>query len=403
MSLPPGNATTPVAAAPATNIIPTPTGITAAPITAVQVANLGLPSAGLQMPGVGIALPIPVPVSTVPLTLALPPSSVASTPAAVVEGTSGPVATAPLVNVQPSSTGETLLQKRKRGRPPGSSKKRLQAAAGLKEANGATAITADEGVVATVPGGLALSQQPDPNATKKPRGRPRGSTSKGKGLPLLPYILQVQPGQDLVAEISRVARQQDSGACMLAANGAVVGATLQHQFGGMVTVVKGPLEIVSLTGVVELEDARGTRTGFLNAALSATGAIVAGTVVGSLCAATPVQVVLGLMSNGNSSTSATPSVAEPSAGGAEEVKMEEAAAGPTVPVPVGVVTAAPAPAAVPVAAAVSVPAAAVPVPTVSVPAPAAAVPVPAAAVPVPAAAVPVPAAAVPVPVAAPVQ
>lgn len=388
MSLPPGNATTPVADAPATTGIPTSAGIASTPVTAVQLANLGLQSGGLQIPGVGITLPVPVPVSTVPLTVALPPSSAASSPATVAEGAAVPVASAPLVNVQPSSTGETLLQKRKRGRPPGSSKKRLQAAAGLKEANLATAITADAGLVASpVSGGLALPHQTDLNSTKKPRGRPRGSTSKGKGLPLLPYILQVQPGQDLVAEISRVARQQDSGACMLAANGAVVGATLQHQFGGMVTVVKGPLEIVSLTGVVELEDARGTRTGFLNAALSATGAIVAGTIVGSLCAATPVQVVLGLMSNGNSSTSATASVAEPSAGGAEEVKVEEAAAGPTVPVPVGVVTTTSTPAAVPVAAAVSTPVAAVPVPAVPTHVPASAVPMPAAAqVPVPAAA-----------------
>ncbi|CAN6288705.1 unnamed protein product [Urochloa humidicola] len=151
-------------------------------------------------------------------------------------------------------------------------------------------------------GGFSISSPPsDPNA--KRRGRPPGSGKKKQfealgswGIAFTPHILTVKAGEDVASKIMTFSQQGPRTVCILSANGAISNVTLRQPAtsGGLVTY-EGRFEIISLSGsflLAEDGDTR-SRTGGLSVALAGSdGRVLGGCVAGMLMAATPVQVVV---------------------------------------------------------------------------------------------------------------
>lgn len=186
------------------------------------------------------------------------------------------------------------LVKKKRGRPrkygpDGSIGLGLKTAAvGVTEATGAQS------------GGAGSTPNPD----GKRRGRPPGSGKKkqldalgSSGTSFTPHIITVKPNEDVASKIMAFSQQGPRTTCIISANGALCTATLRQPAtsGGIVTY-EGHFDILSLSGsflLAEDGDTR-SRTGGLSVALAGSdGRIVGGCVAGMLMAATPVQVVVG--------------------------------------------------------------------------------------------------------------
>ncbi|KAL6906351.1 hypothetical protein ACP4OV_003952 [Aristida adscensionis] len=152
------------------------------------------------------------------------------------------------------------------------------------------------------PHGFSISSPPsDPNA--KRRGRPPGSGKKKQfealgswGIAFTPHILTVKAGEDVASKIMTFSQQGPRTVCILSANGAISNVTLRQPAtsGGLVTY-EGRFEIISLSGsflLAEDGDTR-SRTGGLSVALAGSdGRVLGGCVAGMLMAATPVQVVV---------------------------------------------------------------------------------------------------------------
>ncbi|GJM91542.1 hypothetical protein PR202_ga07922 [Eleusine coracana subsp. coracana] len=152
------------------------------------------------------------------------------------------------------------------------------------------------------PHGFSISSPPsDPNA--KRRGRPPGSGKKKQfealgswGIAFTPHILTVKAGEDVASKIMTFSQQGPRTVCILSANGAISNVTLRQPAtsGGLVTY-EGRFEIISLSGsflLAEDGDTR-SRTGGLSVALAGSdGRVLGGCVAGMLLAATPVQVVV---------------------------------------------------------------------------------------------------------------
>ncbi|KAG8092645.1 hypothetical protein GUJ93_ZPchr0012g20159 [Zizania palustris] len=150
--------------------------------------------------------------------------------------------------------------------------------------------------------GFSISSPPsDPNA--KRRGRPPGSGKKKQfealgswGIAFTPHILTVKAGEDVASKIMAFSQQGPRTVCILSANGAISNVTLRQPAtsGGLVTY-EGRFEIISLSGsflLAEDGDTR-SRTGGLSVALAGSdGRVLGGCVAGMLMAATPVQVVV---------------------------------------------------------------------------------------------------------------
>uniref|UniRef100_A0A0E0BE31 AT-hook motif nuclear-localized protein n=1 Tax=Oryza glumipatula TaxID=40148 RepID=A0A0E0BE31_9ORYZ len=188
------------------------------------------------------------------------------------------------------------------------------------------------------PHGFSISSPAsDPNA--KRRGRPPGSGKKKQfealgswGIAFTPHILTVKAGEvnpdlktkrlsflpsflldpsvqpaiaesaaavqqvDVASKIMAFSQQGPRTVCILSANGAISNVTLRQPAtsGGLVTY-EGRFEIISLSGsflLAEDGDTR-SRTGGLSVALAGSdGRVLGGCVAGMLMAATPVQVVV---------------------------------------------------------------------------------------------------------------
>lgn len=151
-------------------------------------------------------------------------------------------------------------------------------------------------------GGFSIGSPPsDPSA--KRRGRPPGSGKKKQfealgswGIAFTPHILAVKAGEDVASKIMTFSQQGPRTVCILSANGAISNVTLRQPAtsGGLVTY-EGRFEIISLSGsflLAEDGDTR-SRTGGLSVALAGSdGRVLGGCVAGMLMAATPVQVVV---------------------------------------------------------------------------------------------------------------
>ncbi|KAI5074773.1 hypothetical protein GOP47_0010734 [Adiantum capillus-veneris] len=163
------------------------------------------------------------------------------------------------------------------------------------------------------------SPSPTPMSTlqKRGRGRPPGSGKNQQlaalgelicgtaGAGFTPHAITVATGEDVAARIMSFSQQGPRGICILSANGAISNVTLRQPStsGGTVTY-EGRFEILSLSGSFLVMDSNGTRsrTGGLSVSLAGPdGRVVGGGVAGMLTAASPVQVVVGSFICGNNS------------------------------------------------------------------------------------------------------
>uniref|UniRef100_A0ACD5UTY3 Uncharacterized protein n=2 Tax=Avena sativa TaxID=4498 RepID=A0ACD5UTY3_AVESA len=149
-------------------------------------------------------------------------------------------------------------------------------------------------------GGAGSNSNPD----GKRRGRPPGSGKKkqldalgSSGTSFTPHIITVKPNEDVASKILSFSQQGPRTTCIISATGSLCTATLRQPAtsGGIVTY-EGHFEILSLSGsylLAEDGDTR-SRTGGLSVALAGSdGRIVGGSVAGMLMAANLVQVVVG--------------------------------------------------------------------------------------------------------------
>eukprot|EP00268_Persea_americana_P003769 TRINITY_DN1114_c1_g1_i3.p1 TRINITY_DN1114_c1_g1~~TRINITY_DN1114_c1_g1_i3.p1 ORF type:complete len:339 (+),score=80.90 TRINITY_DN1114_c1_g1_i3:347-1363(+) len=144
---------------------------------------------------------------------------------------------------------------------------------------------------------------------KRSRGRPPGSGRKQQlaslgewlsgsaGMGFTPHIITIPVGEDIATKIMSFSQQGPRAVCILSANGAVSTVTLRQpaSSGGSVTY-EGRFEILCLSGSYLLTDDGGSRsrTGGLSVSLSSPdGRVIGGGVGGMLIAATPVQVMVG--------------------------------------------------------------------------------------------------------------
>eukprot|EP00250_Pteridium_aquilinum_P001999 c12211_g1_i1 orf=318-1499(+) len=152
---------------------------------------------------------------------------------------------------------------------------------------------------------------------KRGRGRPPGSGKNQQlaalgemicgsaGAGFTPHAITVATGEDVAARIMSFSQQGPRGICILSANGAISNVTLRQPStsGGTVTY-EGRFEILSLSGSFLVTDSGGTRsrTGGLSVSLAGPdGRVVGGGVAGMLMAASPVQVVVGSFMCGGTS------------------------------------------------------------------------------------------------------
>lgn len=186
--------------------------------------------------------------------------------------------------VQP---GETV--KRKRGRP-------------RKYGPDGTVSLALTPASATHPGTITPIQ-------KRGRGRPPGSGRKQQlsslgellsgsaGMSFTPHVITIAIGEDIATKLMSFSQQGPREVCILSANGAVSTVTLRKpsSSGGTVTY-EGRFEILCLSGSYLLTSNTGSRnrTGGLSVSLaSPDGRVIGGGVGGMLIAASPVQVIVG--------------------------------------------------------------------------------------------------------------
>ncbi|XP_031501953.1 AT-hook motif nuclear-localized protein 11-like [Nymphaea colorata] len=153
---------------------------------------------------------------------------------------------------------------------------------------------------------------------KRGRGRPPGSGRKQQlaslgewiagsaGMGFTPHIITISVGEDIASKIMSFSQLGPRAICILSASGAVSTVTLRQPStsGGTVTY-EGRFEILCLSGSYLLSEDGGTRsrTGGLSVSLaSPDGRVVGGGVAGLLIAASPVQVIVGSFTYGGRKT-----------------------------------------------------------------------------------------------------
>jgi predicted DNA-binding protein with PD1-like motif len=186
------------------------------------------------------------------------------------------------------STGEPV--KRKRGRPR------------KYGADGNVSLGLTPTTPASQPGSV-------PQVQKRGRGRPPGSGKKQQlaavgglisssaGNGFTPHVINVAIGEDIATKILAFSQQGPRAIFVMAATGAVSTVTLcqASSSGGSVTY-EGRFEILSLSGSYLVADNGGprNRTGALSVCLaSPDGRVIGGGVGGLLIAASSVQVIIG--------------------------------------------------------------------------------------------------------------
>ncbi|GLJ55355.1 hypothetical protein SUGI_1187790 [Cryptomeria japonica] len=165
---------------------------------------------------------------------------------------------------------------------------------------------------------------------KRGRGRPPGSGKKQRlaalgewvvgsaGIGFTPHVITIAAGEDVASKIMSFSQQGPRAVCILSANGAISNVTLRQPAtsGGTLTY-EGRFEILSLSGSFLLTENGGarSRTGGLSVSLaSPDGRVIGGGVAGMLMAASPVQVVVGSFISNGQKDHAKPANAETSIG-----------------------------------------------------------------------------------------
>ncbi|XP_075516687.1 AT-hook motif nuclear-localized protein 27-like [Primulina tabacum] len=158
-----------------------------------------------------------------------------------------------------------------------------------------------DAVVSTSSGGT-------PTVNRRPRGRPPGSKNKPKPPvfvtrdspnALRSHVLEVSAGNDVVESVSVYARKRGRGVCILSGSGTVSNVTLRQPASpaGSVVTLQGRFEILSISGTV-LPPPAPPGAGGLSIFLSGgQGQVVGGSVVGPLLASGPVVLIATSFAN----------------------------------------------------------------------------------------------------------
>ncbi|XP_071733058.1 AT-hook motif nuclear-localized protein 10-like [Rutidosis leptorrhynchoides] len=143
---------------------------------------------------------------------------------------------------------------------------------------------------------------------KKVRGRPPGSTNKklkiesfgsagSAGSAFSPHIIVVQPGEDVLNKIMSFSQNGPRAVCIMSGIGVITNVTLrQAATSGGTATYEGRFDILALSGSFVRSELYGqrTRTGGLSITLAGPdGRVFGGVVAGLLTAASPVQVIVG--------------------------------------------------------------------------------------------------------------
>ncbi|XP_010435119.1 PREDICTED: AT-hook motif nuclear-localized protein 20 [Camelina sativa] len=142
---------------------------------------------------------------------------------------------------------------------------------------------------------------------RRPRGRPPGSKNKPKPPifvtrdspnALRSHVLEISDGSDVADTIAHFSRRRQRGVCVLSGTGSVANVTLRQAAtpGGVVSL-QGRFEILSLTGAFLPGPSPPGSTGLTVYLAGVQGQVVGGSVVGPLLAIGSVMVIAATFSN----------------------------------------------------------------------------------------------------------
>ncbi|KAK1313439.1 hypothetical protein QJS10_CPA06g00324 [Acorus calamus] len=151
---------------------------------------------------------------------------------------------------------------------------------------------------------------------KRGRGRPPGTGSRQQlaslgemagsaGMSFTPHVFIISIGEDITTKILAFSQLSPRSVCIISAIGAVSTVTIRRPGTSCATTYEGRFEILGLSGPRSSTDNSGphSRTAFLNVVLSTPeNQVFGGEAVGVLIAASPVQVVVGSFVPGGSKT-----------------------------------------------------------------------------------------------------
>lgn len=221
--------------------------------------------------------------------------------------------------IDPNSSSS---QKKKRGRP----RKYSPDGGGSSIALGLAPTPMSSSIMGSGGGGGGGGGQADSSGTapssenpsKRHRGRPPGSSKRqldalgNCGVGFTPHVILVNAGEDIASKILAFSKQGPRTVCVLSANGSICNVSLrQPAMSGGVVNYEGRFEIISLSGSFLFSENSGgqVRTGGLSVSLAGSdGRVLGGGVAGLLMAATPVQIVVGSFIANGKKTKYMPSV-----------------------------------------------------------------------------------------------
>lgn len=136
---------------------------------------------------------------------------------------------------------------------------------------------------------------------RRPRGRPPGSKNKKKppiivkqesANALRAHVLEIANGCDVVESLATFARRRQRGLCILSGSGTVSNVTLrQPGTGTAVMTLHGCFEILSFSGAFLPTTEPAGATGLTIYVAGAQGQVMGGRIVGALLASSPVVVM----------------------------------------------------------------------------------------------------------------
>lgn len=142
---------------------------------------------------------------------------------------------------------------------------------------------------------------------RRPRGRPPGSKNKAKppviitresANTLRAHILEVSSGCDVFEAVATYARKRQRGICILSGTGTVNNVSLrQPAAAGSVVTLHGRFEILSLSGSFLPPPAPPGATSLTIYLAGGQGQVVGGNVVGALIASGPVIIIAASFTN----------------------------------------------------------------------------------------------------------
>ncbi|KAK8624235.1 hypothetical protein V6N13_065586 [Hibiscus sabdariffa] len=158
-------------------------------------------------------------------------------------------------------------------------------------------------------GGTSSADGASIEVVRRPRGRPPGSKNKPKrplvtqepnNPAMIPYVLEIPGGNDVVEVISGFSRRKNIGICVLNGSGTVSNVTLRQLSStpGAIITFHGRFDILSLSATVLLPTTSYNVPSTFSISLAGPqGQVVGGFVAGSLVAADTVFIVAATFNN----------------------------------------------------------------------------------------------------------